>query len=122
MTALNRQIKAGRQHLNILSASPALISADGYVRQRRKSLELLQSRLVSAQSRKLEVNKRRYVSAVAKLDALSPLKVLTRGYALTKTENGDLLKSVNQVSIGDRIEVNVSDGKLKACVLDKEES
>ena len=122
VTALNRQIKAGRQHLNILSASPALISADGYVRQRRKSLELLQSRLVSAQSRKLEVNKRRYVSAVAKLDALSPLKVLTRGYALTKTENGDLLKSVNQVSIGDRIEVNVSDGKLKACVLDKEES
>ena len=120
VTALNRQIKAARQHLNVLSASPALVSADGYVRQRRKSLELLENRLVSAETRMVEGKKRRYVGAVAKLDAMSPLKVLTRGYALVKTEDGHLLKSVEQVSSGDRIEVNVYDGKLTASVLDKE--
>lgn len=119
--SLNRQLKGARQHLNILSASPALQSPTGYVDQRRKSLELLQNRLVSAESRNVENKKRRFVSSVSKLDAMSPLKVLTRGYALVRTEDGKVLKSVHQVQIGDQIKVNLGDGKLSAAVTDKEE-
>lgn len=119
--SLNRQMKGARQHLNMLSASPALQSPTGYVEQRRKSLELLQNRLISAESRNVENKKRRFVGSVAKLDAMSPLKVLTRGYALIRTDGGDVLKSVHQVNPGDRIRVNLSDGKLSAAVIDKEE-
>ena len=119
--SLNRQMKGARQHLGILAASPALQSPTGYVEQRRKSLELLQNRLISAESRNVENKKRRFVGSVAKLDAMSPLKVLTRGYALIRTDRGEVLKSVHQVNSGDRIRVNLSDGKLSAAVIDKEE-
>ena len=55
----------------------------------------------------------------AKLDAMSPLKVLTRGYAMAQTETGDVIRSIEQVSNGDRICVNVSDGTISAVVEDR---
>ena len=121
-SSLNRQLKGARQHLEVLSKSPALQSPTGYLDQKRQYLELLQNRLVSAQSRMVDRKKQQFVASVSKLDAMSPLKVLTRGYALAHTEEGALLKSVNQVEAGDRIVVDLSDGKLTASVLEKENS
>ena len=120
-SALSRQMKSARQHLKVLSASPTLQSPTGYVAQRRKSLQLLQNRLTSAESRNVESKRRRFVGNVAKLDAMSPLKVLTRGYALARTGDGQVLKSVHQVAHGDMIHVTLTDGKLTASVTDKEE-
>ena len=118
--ALNRQVKAARQHLDVLSRSAALRSPTGYVDQRRKTLELLQNRLVSAESNLVQRRRRQFVAGVSKLDAMSPLKVLTRGYALAKTQDGEVLKSVEQVKPGDSITVNLSDGSIKAAVTEKE--
>ena len=120
--SLNRQLKGARQHLDVLSKSAALQSPTGYLDQKRKHLELLQNRLVSAETRIVDRKKQQFVANVSKLDAMSPLKVLTRGYALVHTEDGTLLKSVNQVQAGDRIVVDLSDGKLTASVLEKENS
>ena len=120
--SLTRQLKGARQHLDVLSKSAALQSPTGYLDQKRKTLELLQNRLVSAQSRIVDRKKQQFVANVSKLDAMSPLKVLTRGYALAHTDDGTLLKSVNQVEAGDRIVVDLSDGKLTASVLEKENS
>ena len=120
--SLNRQLKGARQHLDVLSKSAALQSPTGYLDQKRKTLELLQNRLVSAQSRIVDRKKQQFVANVSKLDAMSPLKVLTRGYALAHTGDGTLLKSVDQVEVGDRIVVDLSDGKLTASVLEKEKS
>ena len=120
--SLNRQLKGARQHLDVLSKSAALQSPTGYLDQKRKTLELLQNRLVSAQSRIVDRKKQQFVANVSKLDAMSPLKVLTRGYALAHTGDGTILKSVNQVEAGDRIVVDLSDGKLTASVLEKENS
>ena len=120
--SLNRQLKGARQHLDVLSKSAALQSPTGYLDQKRKTLELLQNRLVSAQSRIVDRKKQQFVANVSKLDAMSPLKVLTRGYALAHTDDGTLLKSVSQVEAGDRIVVDLSDGKLTASVLEKENS
>ena len=119
--ALNRQLKGARQHLNMLSVSPALQSPMGYLNQREKALELLKSRLIAAESRMVESKKRQFIGAVSKLDAMSPLKVLTRGYGLAKTESGQVLRSVSQVEPGDEFVLNLSDGTLHASVLEKEE-
>lgn len=118
--ALNRQVKAARLHLDALSKSPALLSPTGYVDQRRKSLELLQNRLISGQNRNIQKKKQQFIAGTSKLDAMSPLKVLTRGYALAKTEDGCVLKSVTQVKTGDRIVVNLSDGTVTAAVTETE--
>lgn len=120
--ALNRQLKSARQHLQVLASSAALRSPTGYIEQRRKSVELLQNRLLSAQQRALDQANRRYIASVAKLDAMSPLKVLTRGYSMAQTRDGILLRSVTQVERGEEIRISLSDGTLNATVMDVKEN
>lgn len=115
-TALKRQLKAARQHLNLLSASQALQSPYGYIEQLRKNVQLLSNRLVTTQSNQLAGVRNRLVRCTAKLDAMSPLKVLSRGYAMTTDSTGNVIRSVNQVATGDLIEITLNDGKLDATV------
>lgn len=121
-TALSRQLKAARQHLDVLSKSAALQSPMGYLEQRQKSLQLLQNRLVAAQNQCINRNNQRYIALTAKLDAMSPLKVLTRGYAMAQTPGGEVVRSVTQVQKGDNIDVSFSDGTLRATVTDVKEN
>ena len=120
--SLQRQLKNARQHLDVLSRSPALKSPTGYLDQKRKSLELLRNQLISAQTRIVEGKNRQFVGLTAKLDAMSPLKVLTRGYAMARTDGGEVIKSIRQVQPGDIIRVTLSDGNLSAAVTEKEEN
>lgn len=120
--SLNRQLRAARQHLDALSQSPALRSPTGYIEQRGKNLELLKNRLAAAQNGNLTRMNHRYIAAVSKLDAMSPLKVLTRGYSMAQTERGEVLRSVHQVELGQRIRVSLSDGSLSATVMGKKEN
>ena len=121
-TALSRQLRAARQHLDVLSKSAALQSPMGYLQQRQKSLQMLQNRLVAAENQCISRNNQRYIALTAKLDAMSPLKVLTRGYAMAQTEGGEVVRSVAQVSPGDQINVSFSDGSLLATVTDVKEN
>ena len=119
--ALTRQLKSARQHLNILAQSPALQSPTGYLSQREKSLELLKNRLIAAQNQNITQKNQRYIAAVAKLDAMSPLKVLTRGYSMARKEDGTVIRSVNQVDLGERVRIALQDGTLSATVMEKED-
>jgi exodeoxyribonuclease VII large subunit len=121
-TALNRQLRSYQQRLDMLSKSPALQSPTGYFDQKQKQLELLTNRLISAENQNIARNTQRYVALTAKLDAMSPLKVLTRGYSMVQNERGDVVRSTSQAELGERICVNVSDGKLFATVMDKKEN
>ena len=120
-SSLNRQVKAARQHLMVLSASKALQGPTGYLEQRNQSVELLKNRLVAAQNQNITRAKQRYIAQISKLEAMSPLKVLTRGYSMVQTERGEVVRSVSQVSLGERIRVRLSDGTLSATVMKKEE-
>ena len=117
---LNRQLKAARQHLDVLSKSPALRSPDSYLEQKKKDLTLLQNRLVSAEQNAIQRRQQHFIGLTAKLDAMSPLKVLTRGYAMAQTEEGEVLRSVSQVNEKDTITVTLSDGRIAAAVTGKE--
>ena len=118
--ALARQLKSARQRLDMLANRPSMQKPTGYLEQKEKALELLKNRLVSAQTQQLARERHRYVASVSKLDAMSPLKVLTRGYAFAQTEDGTVLKSVEQVEPGQQIAVSLSDGRLSATVMKKE--
>ena len=119
--ALNRQLKAARQHLNTLAQSPVLRNPTGYIQQQGKGLELLKNQLISAQNQAINQKKQRYIAAVSKLDAMSPLKVLTRGYSMAQTSAGEVLRSVHQVELGERVSIRLTDGILSATVMDKKE-
>ena len=122
VTILARQLKANRQHLKMLAASPALQSPLDYFEQRGKSLKLLENRLISAQNQIIQQHNKLFLTNAAKLDALSPLKVLTRGYALVETQEGCLIRSVKQISTGDNICVKLSDGSVSVSVTHVEEN
>lgn len=120
-TALLRQLKNARRQLEMLSASPALQGPAVYFHQRRKDVQLLRNRLLAAQSNMISRERQHFVTATAKLDAMSPLKVLSRGYAMTQNESREVVRSVKQVSAGERVNVRLSDGCLLATVTHIEE-
>ena len=118
---MSRQIKVARQRLQMLASSPALISPESYLNQRRNNLEALRGRLVAAQKQQLAVKTQRFIAMTAKLDAMSPLKVLSRGYAMVQTETGAILRSIQNVAPDDKIRITLEDGILHATVNDPKE-
>lgn len=121
VSSLSRQVKAARQHLKVLSASQALRSPTGYLEQRSQSVELLKNRLVAAQNQNITIARQRFIAQISKLEAMSPLKVLTRGYSMAQTQRGEVVRSINQVELGERIRIRLSDGTISATVMNKEE-
>ena len=121
VSSLSRQVKAARQHLEVLSASQALRSPTGYLEQRSQSVELLKNRLVAAQNQNITRARQRFIAQISKLEAMSPLKVLTRGYSMAQTQRGEVVRSINQVELGERIRIRLSDGTISATVMNKEE-
>lgn len=113
---LARQLRNSRQRLNTISRSPALASPTGYLRQREANLEHLKTRLIAAQSQQLQRRRQRFVGCTAKLDAMSPLKVLTRGYSIVHDDGGSILRSVSQTEPGREVRVTLTDGSIHAVV------
>ena len=115
--AMQTKIKRAGERLGSLAGRPVLKSPLAAFESRRKALELLEKRLISAQSGSLAKQRQRFVAQVSKLDAMSPLKVLTRGYALVAKEDGQLVRSVRDVKPKEPIAVRVSDGTIVASVI-----
>ena len=122
VTALQRQLKTSRQQLRMLAASPALQSPDVYLHQLKKSVELLCSRMTAAQNQTVSRYRHRYLTRAAQVDALSPLKVLTRGYAMVQTGEGTVMRSVKQTAPGDSLSITLNDGLMTATVTDVKEN
>ena len=120
--SVEKQVKNAKRQLDMLSASAVLKSPDAYILQKCKSLELLTSRLRGAGDKLLSNYKHRFISNAAKLDALSPLKVLYRGYAMVQTDDGNAVRSAKGIAVGDNVKVFLSDGSFKANVTDVKES
>ena len=121
-TPLMRQLKALRQHLSAISASRVLKDPTQYIQQRRNALQLLDTKMQGLQDRSLATARHRFVSLTAKLDAMSPLKVLTRGYAMVQTPSGKVVKTVKPLKQNDTVHITVSDGVLTATIDDVKEN
>lgn len=109
-----RQLRAAKQHYRSLSSSAVLKDPYKTIQVRRERLKLATARLHSVQQNNTARRKHMYVSLTSKLDALSPLKVLTRGYAMVQTDHGDVVRSVQQLHSDDSINITFSDGTVTA--------
>ena len=78
--------------------------------------------MLSTQMRLIDRRKQSFIGLTAKLDAMSPMKVLTRGYAMTQTDSGEVIRSVSQTAVGDTIRISLSDGELRAAVTEVKEN
>ena len=111
-----KRISASRRHLQMLSNSNALKGPEGAILIRRNNLSHIFHRLTAAQERIINRMRTQFSSSTGKLDALSPLKVLARGYSITQSKDGTVLRSVDDTHIGAKIQITLADGELEALV------
>lgn len=116
LTLMQKKLKQERQAVSSLASARSLRSPINYLNDQRLRLDYTHRRLGAASTALLNQNREQFVRLTAKLDAMSPLKVLGRGYSVTLNENGQLVKSVKAVKCGDSLTVQMSDGKLTAQV------
>ncbi|MCL2508022.1 MAG: exodeoxyribonuclease VII large subunit [Oscillospiraceae bacterium] len=117
--ALSDMITGGKTRLRLLSSSAGLTSHAVLFGNYRQMLDKYMDRLVRQADGCIAQGRSRLVLYGGKLDALSPLKVLSRGYAIASMD-GAVVGSVEHISAGDRLAVRVSDGTLK-CAVDEVE-
>jgi exodeoxyribonuclease VII large subunit len=115
---MRKQLDNLRERLDSCASRRVLLDPMTLVDNRRMELDRSRERLAAAEEKILAGKRQRFVAATAKLDAMSPLKVLTRGYAITHDEKGNSIRSAGQLHSGDKITLRLSDGSADCLVED----
>ena len=105
-----------RQKLETLAEKRVMTDQLAYVQDKRMELIHVQQRLGDLGGVLLSRKRQRFGELAAGLDAMSPLKVLGRGYAMAQSGDGSILKSYRDVTAGDRISVTLGEGGFTAAV------
>jgi len=113
--AINRDLKTRRQRLYDISNKRVLQSPKYYIEDRRIHMDRLAEKLMSSMQRQVFKKRERYTRLAASLDAMSPLKVLGRGYSIAHHENGTVIKTAAEVSPGDRIKIRLQKDEI-SCI------
>ena len=114
--AVTKQIKSRRTALEDLSSRRVMQSPTGFIDQRRLELDAVRLRLDAAAVRRISACRAQFASLAAKLDALSPLKVLGRGYSIAMSGEGRALREARELSTGDKIRLLLSKGEAECTV------
>ena len=118
--SIRRDIAAHSRRLESLSKKRVLTDPTAYLADRRQDVDHMTHRLCAAMRVVTDVQNRRFGALAASLDALSPLKVLGRGYALAQRPDGTVLRSTDQARIGETLRLRLADGVLRCQVKEKE--
>ena len=114
------RIAAERKKLALLSSSPALRSPRNYIDTKRLITSGILDRIDASVLALKSSKESRYKEKAASLAALNPLAVLARGYGVNYTADGRILKSVEDVSVGDTVKGEIADGVIYSTVTKKE--
>ena len=114
VAAVRGKLDRERRALDRLASSRAMTEPASYFKDKRLLLDYQSGRLVRAIERLTGGRRERLSSLAAALDAMSPLKVLGRGYAIARKPDGAVIASVADAAPGDRFRLRLSDGQL-AC-------
>ena len=109
---LEGKLDRGRRDLARMEACRALRDPMAALQDRRMLLDYQGRRLAHGLTGAMAGKRERFARLAASLDALSPLKVLGRGYSLARTGAGEILSSVDQVENEDMFTLRLSDGTL----------
>lgn len=112
-------IGGGRQTLSLLSSRPALTRPDWFLVSSRETLMRLQDDLQDSIRNSLERERHLLANAASKLDALSPLRILSRGYSLARlTPSQEVVLDYRQAPPGSRLTLTLKEGQLSCLVED----
>ena len=115
--AMGRRLEAARRELDRASQCRALQNPMNYVDDKRMLLDYQREKLAAGLTASLSRERERFAALASKLDALSPLKVLGRGYAIPQKEDGGVVRSTTDVIPGDALRLRVADGEISCQVV-----
>lgn len=114
--AIKNYIERKRQYVEKLKAAKLEKVPLDKINRYRIAIDNLITKSESTLKYKVEKYRTRCIKSISKIDALSPLKTLTRGYSVTENSNGEVIKKVGDVKPNDKISIRLTDGKINAIV------
>lgn len=120
MLRKNLQNTLQQSHLKLSQSQSKLarLHPEQRIKLMNRQVEHMQHHMNELMTSIVKQKRLQTVSFIRQLDALSPLKVMARGYSLTYTEDQQLIKQISQAELGSKIKVKVTDGSL-LCTVDE---
>ena len=101
--------------MDIISDKIKLLSSAGRFEKEKNAIETLSERIHTIISNRINSEKTDLNFMSEKIEALSPMRLLHRGYSVVQ-KNSNTISSVTQVLSGDKLTIKVSDGMIECCV------
>ena len=114
--SLNKKYEMLKLHYEKLTSSFVFKEPLRIINERSILLDNQVKQIENIIKNKKQSEKERYVKLVSKLDTLSPLKTLTRGYSIIE-QKGKIINSVKELQEGNEIDIQMIDGKAKAKII-----
>jgi len=117
-TLMDRTLRHARDRTNRVAQMISPAQLQGAIATARARFDVVSASHTGAMEVRLQQGRERLGLAAASLDALSPLAVLQRGYAVAQDSAGNLLRDADKVSVGDEVNVRLARGRLRTRVED----
>lgn len=116
--ALKNVLELKKQRLLQVKSSRLDKVASDKIINGKMQIDICLKKIENSLSLKMEKEKSRYGRIVSSLDAMSPLKTISRGYVVAQNIDGKVISKKEDVALGDNIKITVSDGKIDAKVME----
>ncbi|MDP4110014.1 MAG: exodeoxyribonuclease VII large subunit, partial [Bacillota bacterium] len=121
-TALKNRLRFYNMRLSELKSKRVLKTPQGFLQERRLTLDFLSERLNSAAYRIMSRQKERFIKNSSMLDAMSPLKVMSRGFSIAYDEKGRVIRASGDVTPGETLRVRFCSGSALCRVEERSET
>ncbi|MBE6928916.1 MAG: exodeoxyribonuclease VII large subunit [Ruminococcaceae bacterium] len=118
--SMNNQLTQHSAKLKTLAASRVLQNPENTLQDRRMALAYTTDRLAAAMNRRITRDREQYLALTASLEAMNPMKVLSRGYAMAQAQDGSILTDSEQICDGEHLTLSLYHGRLHCQVLEHE--
>ena len=120
--ALTRKINSEKQKLELFKNRRLFLDPEFYLQDKKMLVTFLNDKLMGSISLKTNGSRQKLASLAGKMDAMSPLSTLSRGYSIGYNMTKDTpLQSIDDVAIGDELEFRLKDGSVLTKVFDKKQ-
>lgn len=117
--SVRRQMQWLQRRVNDIARRPVLARPQEILRMRSQMLDQLEGRIQRVMAHRLQLLKAKLSERASSLEALSPLSVLTRGYAIAqRASNGEVITDTNQLAIDESVRIILKSGQFVAKVED----
>ena len=114
--SLKKKIEFMRLRYQKCMSSKVFTEPTAKIKEQYINLDIIIKNLENLITNKVKDAKTKSIELISKLDTLSPLKTLTRGYSIAQ-KNGKTIKSVKELKTNDELDIRLADGKIKTKVL-----